>query len=107
MTEHFRLTDAFALASRPRDRKFAIHDSTLQGFVLRVQPNGTRSWVFRFHRDGKPRRVIPGKPELAEANQAWGAQCPWSRNSTSAAKSKEARTGAQPCQPRGPTGCVT
>ena len=102
MTQHVRLTDAFALASRPHDRKFAIYDATLQGFVLSVQPNGARSWVFRFHRDRKPRRVIPGKHEMAEANQAWGAQFPWSRNSTFSAKSNEARTGAQPCQLHGP-----
>jgi len=82
-------------------------DATLQGFVLSVQPNGARSWVFRFHRDRKPRRVIPGKHEMAEANQAWGAQFPWSRNSTFSAKSNEARTGAQPCQLHGPIVCVT
>ena len=70
MTERARLTDALALAARSREREYAIHDSTLQGFMLRVQPNGARSWVFRFRRDGKPRRVTLGKPDAVKADQA-------------------------------------
>ena len=70
MTERARLTDALALAARPREREYAIHDAALQGFMLRVQPNGARSWVFRFRRDGKPRRVTLGKPDAVKADQA-------------------------------------
>ena len=73
MTERARLTDALALASRPPEREYAIHDTALQGFMLRVQPNGARSWVFRFRRDGKPRRVTLGKPEAVKADQARAA----------------------------------
>ena len=73
MTEHARLTDALALAARSREREYAIHDSALQGFMLRVQPNGARSWVLRFRRDGKPRRVTPGKPDAVKADQARAA----------------------------------
>ena len=57
MTERARLTDALALAARPREREHAIHDTALQGFMLRVQPNGAQFWVFRFRRDGKPDAV--------------------------------------------------
>ena len=57
MTERARLTDSLALAACPREREYAIHDTALQGFMLRVQPNGARSWVFRFRRDGKPDAV--------------------------------------------------
>ena len=39
----------------------------------RVQPNGARSWVFRFRRDGKPRRVTLGKPGAVKADQARAA----------------------------------
>ena len=70
MTERARLTDALALATRPREREYAIHDTALQGFMLRVQPNGARSWVFRFRRDGTPRRVTLGKPDAVKADQA-------------------------------------
>ena len=73
MTERARLTDALALAARPREREYAIHDSALQGFMLRVQPNGARSWVFRFRRDGKPRRVTLGKPGAVKAEDARAA----------------------------------
>ena len=68
MTERARLTDALALAARPREREYAIHDIALQGFMLRVQPNGVRSWVLRFRRDGKPRRVTLGKLDAVKAN---------------------------------------
>ena len=73
MTERTRLTDALALAARPREREYAIHDTALQGFMLRVQPNGARSWVFRFRRDGKLRRVMLGRPDAVRADQARAA----------------------------------
>ena len=76
MTERARLTDALALAARPREREYAIHDTALQGFMLRVQPNGARSWVFRFRRDDKPRRVTLGKPGAVKADQARGGGSP-------------------------------
>ena len=64
------LTEALALAAQPREREYAIHDTALQGFMLRVQPNGARSWAFRFRRDGEPRRVTLGKPDAVKADQA-------------------------------------
>ena len=73
MAERARLTDALALAARPREREYAVHDAALQGFMLRVQPNGARSWVFRFRRDGTPRRVTLGKPETVKAGDARAA----------------------------------
>ncbi|MXY39931.1 MAG: tyrosine-type recombinase/integrase [Rhodospirillaceae bacterium] len=73
MTERARLTDALALAARPREREYAVHDTALQGFMLRIQPDGARSWVFRFRRDGTPRRVTLGKPEAVKADQARAA----------------------------------
>ena len=50
MTARARLTDALVLSARPRAREYAIHATALQVFMLRVQPNGARSWVFP--RDG-------------------------------------------------------
>ena len=41
--------------------------------MLRVQPNGARSWVFRFRRDGTPRRVTLGKPDAVKADRARAA----------------------------------
>ena len=48
MTERARLTDALALAARPREHEYAIHCTALQDIMRRVQPNDARSWVFRF-----------------------------------------------------------
>ena len=67
------MTDAIALAAQPREREYAIHDETLRGFMLRVQPGGSRSWALRFRRDGKPRRVTLGKVGTMTADQARSA----------------------------------
>ena len=73
MADRARLTDTLALAAQPREREYAVHDTALQGFILRVQPNGARSWVFRFRRDGKPRRVTLGEPGAVKADRARAA----------------------------------
>ena len=51
MVGRARLTDTLALAAQPRECKHAIHDQTLRGFMLRVQPGGSRIWVFPYRRD--------------------------------------------------------
>ena len=79
MTERTRLTDALVLAARPREREYAIHDTAPQGFMLRIQPNGARSWVFRFRRDGSPRRVTLGKPEAVRPTRRGPPHSPSSR----------------------------
>lgn len=73
MIERARLTDAIARVAQPREREYAIHDETLRGFILRVQPGGSRSWVLRFRRDGVPRRVTLGKVGAVTAGQARAA----------------------------------
>ena len=73
MVERARLTDAIALAAQPREREYAIHDETLRGFMLRVQPGGSRSWALRFRRAAKPRRVTLGQVGTMAAGQARSA----------------------------------
>ena len=73
MVERARLTDVIALAAQPREREYALHDETLRGFMLRVQPGGSRSWALRFRRGGKPRRVTLGKVGTMTADQARAA----------------------------------
>ena len=70
MAERARLTDSIAQAARPRTREYAIHDATLKGFMLRVQPDGARSWVLRFRRNGKSRRVTLGRVGMLAADRA-------------------------------------
>ena len=45
MADRARLTDALAFSARSHEREYAIHDTALQGFMLRVQPDGARSWA--------------------------------------------------------------
>ena len=73
MSRRVRLTDTVALAAQPRAREYAIHDTALQGFMLRVRPGGTRSWVLRVRRDGKPHRVTLGSTAAFTAEQARAA----------------------------------
>ena len=70
MTERAPLSDALGLSAQPRESEYAIHDTALQGFMLRVQPNGARSWVLRFRRNGHPRRITLGKPGAVKSDQA-------------------------------------
>ena len=73
MVGRVRLSDAVALAAQPRERKDAIHDEKLRGFMLRVQPGGSRSWVLRFRRGSGPHRVTLGKVGAMTAYQARAA----------------------------------
>lgn len=73
VTERAHLTDGLAAAVRPREREFAVHDDTLRGFMLRVQPGGTRSWIVRYHRGGITRRVTLGPVGSLTAEQARAA----------------------------------
>lgn len=41
-----------------------------------MQPRGSRSWVLRFRRDGKPRRVMLGQVGTLTANRARAATLP-------------------------------
>ena len=86
MTERTRLTDALALAARPRAREYAIRDVALPGFALRVQPGGARTWVLRFRRDGRPRRITLGSPDAVTAAAA--------RRAALAMLARESGTGA-------------
>ena len=65
-----RLSDALALAAQRRSREHAIHDATLRGFMLRVRPDGSRLWVLRLRRDGKPRRVTFGTVTVDQTRAA-------------------------------------
>ena len=53
------LSDHLALAAKPADKEYQIHDRLLAGLMLRVQPSGARSWVFRRRVDGRPKRIEP------------------------------------------------
>ena len=54
------LSDHLALAAKPADKEYQIHDRLLAGLMLRVQPSGARSWVFRRRVNGRPKRITLG-----------------------------------------------
>ena len=53
--------------AQPQSKPFEISDNQLSGFVLRIQPSGTRSYYARF---GRNRRVVIGDPETLTPEEA-------------------------------------
>ncbi|PQA87160.1 tyrosine-type recombinase/integrase [Hyphococcus luteus] len=51
------LTDAVARGASPRNREYAISDTKLKGFALRVLPSGAKAWIVRMKTGGKHRRL--------------------------------------------------
>jgi integrase len=52
------LTDLQIKKFVPRNTRFEVSDS--KGLYIRVTPNGTKSWVFRYQFNGMPRRMTFG-----------------------------------------------
>jgi integrase len=64
------LTDAVARNANPRAREYAIADSRLKGFALRVIPSGVKSWILRTKIGGKHRRITLGTAPEMDADEA-------------------------------------
>lgn len=58
------LTDRQVKALKPQEREYTVSDDTKQRgqgrLTLRVRPNGTKEWVFRYYIDGRKRRLSLG-----------------------------------------------
>lgn len=58
------LTDRQVKALKPREREYTVSDDTKQRgqgrLALRVRPNGTKEWLFRYYIDGRKRRLSLG-----------------------------------------------
>lgn len=54
----------------PAPREYAIWDTELAGFALRIRPSGKRSWFVRVRRRGKHQRVTLGAVEDLDAQTA-------------------------------------
>lgn len=57
------LSDHLALAAKPADKEYQVHDRSLAGLMLRVQPTGAKSWVFRRRVNGRQKRVALGSAD--------------------------------------------
>jgi integrase len=53
--------------AQPQSKPFEISDSRLSGFILRVQPSGSRTYYARF---GRNRRVVVGKVDSLTPEEA-------------------------------------
>lgn len=58
------LTDRQIKALKPREREYTMSDDTRQRgagrLVIRVRPSGAKEWQYRYHLDGRKRRVSLG-----------------------------------------------
>lgn len=64
------LTDRLAASAKPADKEYNLHDVTLQGFALRVQPTGAKSWIMRRRVNGSPKRITLGDARRMPLDQA-------------------------------------
>jgi integrase len=48
-----QITDHTVRNARPKDQRYEIRDSLLRGFMLRVNPSGTKSWYIQLDRNRK------------------------------------------------------
>lgn len=58
------LTDKQIKALKPREKEYTVSDDNRQRgtgrLILRVRPSGTKEWMFRYHLDGRKRRLSLG-----------------------------------------------
>ena len=64
------LTDTLARKANPKDREYALADAALQGFALRVQISGAKTWTLRMRIDAKVRRFTIGSSDTMSADEA-------------------------------------
>ena len=67
---HF--TDRLIKNLKPKKNRYDLREKSGQGFVIRVTPNGYKSWVFFYHFNGKKYRLTLGvypSISLAEAHE--------------------------------------
>lgn len=56
-----KLTKTYVDRLRPRERRYEVGCSALQGFVIRVNVDGSKTAVVRYFRDGRARRLKLGR----------------------------------------------
>ncbi|MGE0109612.1 MAG: tyrosine-type recombinase/integrase [Bdellovibrionales bacterium] len=62
------LTDMKCRKAAPKDRVYTISDGN--GLSLRIKPNGSKSWLFRYRYDGKPKTISLGQYPLISLQEA-------------------------------------
>lgn len=64
------LTDALVRKAKPKSREYALADTALQGFALRIQPSGSKAWILRTRVEGKLRRFTIASSDTMSADEA-------------------------------------
>jgi integrase len=64
------LTDTLARKAKSRTQEYALADAALQGFALRIQPSGAKTWTLRLRIERKVRRFTIGSAETMSADEA-------------------------------------
>ena len=65
-----KITQTSVASLKPRERKWSVWDEKLRGFGVRVNADGTKSYIAKFRLDGKQRKVTIGSTELIKAEDA-------------------------------------
>jgi integrase len=71
-----KFRDLSVRSQLPRADRYDVRDELNPGFALRVFPNGSKSWVFIYHYQGRKRRMTLGRyPSLSlkDAHKAYRA----------------------------------
>src|SRR5271170_4684769 len=55
-----KLTDVILKSLRPEKQRYEVWDSTQKGFGVRVGPSGSKTFVWVYHFEKKPRRMTFG-----------------------------------------------
>lgn len=61
MKRSSKLTQEAVEAASPRSSEYIIMDAGCDGLALRVRPNGSKTWQYRWSENGKRRRVSLGR----------------------------------------------
>lgn len=97
-----RFTDRSIKALKPRGIRYEKFDARARGFGVRVSPNGTKSWIFRYRHNKKPTRITLGTyPEmsLAEAYDEHAERRRMLNNGINPAQAERVRRDQQSKEP--------
>ncbi len=75
-----KFTDRYIVTLKPKAQRFEVPEPTRSGLAIRVAPSGRKSWAYRYHFEGRVRRLQLGvypavslsdaRVALAEAQRA-------------------------------------
>lgn len=68
-----RLTNSRVQRLKPGAGDYAVHDNAIEGLAIRIQPSGTKSWIFRRTLDGRLGRITLGRFPLMGVAEARAA----------------------------------